>query len=59
MRSFELHLAEEKFKRFLLSLDRFQQRLAEFMLGRYLEFDFSATPMTTRRHSSRRSSSTS
>ncbi|MDX3492689.1 hypothetical protein ACKI1I_00255 [Streptomyces turgidiscabies] len=52
-------MAEEKFKRFLLSLDRFQQRLAEFMLGRYLEFDFSATPMTTRRHSSRRSSSTS
>ncbi|MDQ0762819.1 hypothetical protein [Streptomyces canus] len=32
---------EKKFAWFLLSLDRFQKRLAEFMLGRYLEFDFS------------------
>ncbi|WP_307627148.1 hypothetical protein [Streptomyces turgidiscabies] len=34
-------MAEQKFTRLLLSLDRFQQRLAEFMLGRYLEVDFS------------------
>ncbi|MCL8013804.1 hypothetical protein [Streptomyces sp. AS02] len=34
-------MGEQKFTRSLLSLDRFQQRLAEFMLGRYLEFDFS------------------
>lgn len=34
-------MVEQKFTRFLLSLDRSQQRLAEFMLGRCLEFDFS------------------
>ncbi|MFG2132268.1 hypothetical protein ACGFNV_31265 [Streptomyces sp. NPDC048751] len=34
-------MGEEKLARFLLSLDRFQKQLAEFMLGRYLEFDFS------------------
>lgn len=33
--------AEEQFAGFLLSLDRFQKRLAEFMLGRFLSFDFS------------------
>lgn len=33
--------AEQQFAGFLLSLDRFQKRLAEFMLGAYLAFDFS------------------
>ncbi|MGW3292027.1 hypothetical protein ACWDR3_46160 [Streptomyces sp. NPDC001002] len=31
---------EQQFAGFLLSLDRFQKQLAEFMLGRYLEYDF-------------------
>ncbi|MEU5099021.1 hypothetical protein [Streptomyces sp. NPDC020996] len=31
---------EQWFAGFLLSLDRFQKKLAEFMLGRYLEHDF-------------------
>jgi hypothetical protein len=32
---------EQQFAGFLLSLDRFQKQLAEFMLGAYLAFDFS------------------
>ncbi|MDH6215889.1 hypothetical protein [Streptomyces pseudovenezuelae] len=31
---------EQRFAGFLLSLDRFQKQLAEFMLGRYLEYGF-------------------
>ncbi|WP_405817986.1 hypothetical protein OG241_24795 [Streptomyces sp. NBC_01390] len=32
---------EQQFAGFLLSLDRFQKQLAEFMLGTFLAFDFS------------------
>jgi hypothetical protein len=39
-RSVQVPAAEKKFAEFLLSLDRFQKQLDEFMLGQYLAHDF-------------------